>query len=154
MGVNYILYQEGGGSLKFINNLKNYDEDDLMSKILFLYFSFVHGAIGIFFMFEDTSKYNSKVLKAMDSMLPMKIWGVIMLVSTLCFVLSVLQEGKPKYAYMIIAGVSGSAVFGLLMMANLELASQQTNTINYAIVSSIDTIIALVGGVALWRLRT
>lgn len=140
--------------MKFLNIIKNYSEDDLMSKILFLYFAFIHGAIGVFFLFEDVSKFKSKVIDGMISILPMQAWGIIMLLAAICFVLSLLQEGKPKHIYMVIAGVTGSAVFGLLMMANLELVASSSNTANYAIVSSIDIIIALVGGVALWKLRT
>lgn len=143
----------GKGVVIFLAKFKNYDEDDIMSKILFLYFSFMHGAIGVFLVFNDLSQYKSKVFDSMSHYVPMSFWGIMFLISAVSFIIVTIQEGRPKYIFMIVAGLFGSIIFGLLAMASLELSPQQTNTVNYAIVSSIDLIIFIVGGVALWIRR-
>jgi len=132
---------------------KNYEEDDLITKIFFLYFAFMHGALGFFLATNDLSIYKSKALDQMGNIVPMSVWGYILILASFCFVLSALQEGKPKYAYMIVSGLLGSVVFGLLAMASLELSENQTNTVNYLIVSSLDLLIAIMGGVAIWIRR-
>lgn len=132
---------------------KNYNEDDLLSKVLLLYFAFQHGSIGLFLVLESvvTLREKSKTLDAMAWILPMDIWGIILLVSAGAFLFSVLQAGKAEYWLMIIAGISGGVTFGFLSMASMELSVNQTNTVNYMIIASIDMIVAIVGGVALWR---
>jgi hypothetical protein len=144
---------KGQRVVNFLAKFKNYDEDDIISKILFLYFSFIHGAIGIFLVFNDLSEYKSKVFDAMSYYVPMSFWGIMFLISSFSFIIVAIQEGRPKYIFMTMAGLFGSITFGLLAMASLELSPQQTNTVNYAIISSIDLIIFIVGGAALWIRR-
>lgn len=134
--------------------IRNYNEDDAMSKILLLYFAFQHAAIGIFFMFstEQLLAYNS--FKGMNELLPMDAWGIILLMSAVCFLLSTLFENKVQYYFMMVAGATGMVTFGLLAMASIELSTNQTNTINYIIIASIDIIIAIIGGIAVWLRKT
>lgn len=134
--------------LKFI---RNYDEDDVIAKILFLYFAFMHGVMGYFIISNDLTNYKSKVFNSMGAIIPMSIWGYVLILSAIFFVLVALQEAKPKYMFMILAGLAGCLVFSLLTMASLELSKNQTNTINYAVVGSIDLLIAIIGGIAIWR---
>lgn len=149
--IPYIYIYKGGDNLR---KLKNYDEDDIISKIFFLYFSFMHGAVGLFLFLKDISQFQSKVFEGMSSIMPMKMWGLIFLLSALWFFITAFQEGRPKFTYMTLAGLFGAIVFGIFAMASLELATDQTTTINYVIISSIDLIVALVGGVALWNRRS
>ena len=130
--------------------IKNYNEDDAMSKILMLYFAFQHGVIGTLFIFIDLDKGNSEILKALSTLMPLDAWGVVLLFSSISFVCSVLLENKAEFYFMIIAGTTGMMSFGILAMANIELGTGQTNTINYIIIASIDFIIATIGGVAVW----
>lgn len=139
--------------MKYLKTLKNHDEDDLMSKILFLYFAFVHGGLGTFFMIKDMTIFNSKAVIAMSNIIPIKVWGFVFLVTALCYVLAAIHDGKPKFIYMTIGGLLGSMVFGLLSMAMFELSAPQLDTTRYGIISSIDLIISMVGGIALWKLR-
>lgn len=134
--------------------LRNYNEDDVLSKILLIYFAFQHGAIGVFFTFSTLTALQSKALAEMTRFLPMDVWGVILIMSALCFLFSALQETKSQYWLMIIAGITGMIVFSTLSMAVMQLSINQTNTINYLIISGIDIIIAILGGVALWIRRT
>jgi hypothetical protein len=134
---------------------KNYDENDLLSKVLLMYFAFQHGSIGLFLVLEsvDTLTAKSRTLKAMSQILPMDIWGIILLIAAVSFIVAVLQEGKTEYYFMILSGLAGGVTFGFLSMASMELSVNQTNTVNYMIIASIDFIVAVVGGVALWRRR-
>lgn len=134
--------------------LRNYNEDDILSKTLLLYFAFQHGAVGIFFMFAKIDSKMSNALKGMDELLPMDAWGIILLVSSVAFVVTVLQEHKLEYWFMLLAGTTGMVTFALLSMASIELSVNQTNTINYIIIASIDLIVAILGGVGLWLRRT
>lgn len=134
--------------------LRNYNEDDLLAKTLLLYFAFQHGSIGLFLVFEDLTILKSKTIAGMSSILPMEAWGIILLVSSASFLLSVLQENKLEYWFMLLAGTTGVITFSLLSMASMELSTNQTNTVNYMIIASIDIIVAIIGGVALWRRRT
>lgn len=134
-----------------MRRIKRYDEDDFLAMMLFLYFAFVHGVVGMFLTFKDISKYKSKVFDAMTSLMPMNLWGIMFCVVAILFILTALQEGKSKNLMMLVGGVMGSLLFGLTAMANTELASNPTNTLNYAIISSFDLIFAFVGGVALWK---
>lgn len=132
---------------------KNYNEDDLLSKVLLLYFAFQHGSIGIFLVLESVDELTarSSTLQAMSKILPMDIWGIILLVASVSFVVSVLQVGRSEYSSMVLAGATGGITFAFLSMASMELSVNQTNTVNYMIIASIDIIVAIVGGVALWR---
>jgi hypothetical protein len=132
---------------------KNYNEDDIMSKVLLLYFGFQHGAIGAFFIFSDELITQMKAFQGMSNILPMDVWGIVLMVSAVAFIATTLQENKSQYWFMILAGLTGMVTFSLLAMANIELSSSQTNTINYIIIASIDIIIAILGGVALWLRR-
>lgn len=134
--------------------LKNYNEDDVLSKTLLLYFAFQHGAIGVFLVFSDINALNSNAFKGMSKILPMDVWGIILLTSAVAFVITVLQEHKIEYWFMLLAGATGMVTFGLLSMASIELSVNQTNTINYIIIASIDLIVAILGGVGLWLRRT
>lgn len=137
-----------------MERFKSYGVDDLVSKTFFLYFAFIHGALGFFLVTNDLSIYNSKVLSQMGHILPMPLWGFILLLSSSCFILSALQEGTPKFISMLISGLLGNVVFGLLAMASLELSQNQTNTVNYLVISSLDLLVAIMGGVILWIRRT
>lgn len=134
--------------------LHNYNEDDVLSKVLLLYFAFQHGAVGIFFVFGDVTTLGSNAFKGMANLLPMDAWGILLLVSAIAFIITVLQERKLEYWFMLLAGITGMVTFSLLAMANMELSVNQTNTINYIIIASIDMIVAILGGIALWLRRT
>lgn len=134
--------------------LQNYNEDDLLSKILLLYFAFQHGAVGFFFLFSNPTNMQSEYLDGLREIFPMDVWGIVLIVSSLSFVFTILQENKLEYWFMMLAGSTGGLTFSLLAMASLELSIYQTNTINYIIIASIDIIIAIVGGVAVWLRRT
>lgn len=126
-----------------------------MSAILFLYFSFIHGAIGVFLTFDNPLQYGSKIFIGMNNLLPMRVWGILLLISSIMFILASFQEGRKQYTCMVISGFIGAIVFILMTMASLELvAGEQTNTVNYAIISSIDLVIAMVGGISLWIQKT
>jgi hypothetical protein len=131
----------------------NYNEDNVLSKMLMLYFAFQHGAVGFFFITFDMNNIYSEAFSGMSNILPMYIWGIIMLISCISFVMSVLQENKLEYWLMLLAGITGMVTFSMLAMANIEFSVNQTNTINYIIIASIDVIIAILGGVALWLRR-
>lgn len=133
--------------------LKIYNEDDVLAKTLLLYFAFQHGAIGTFLLFSDLNTINSRAFNGMAKILPMDAWGIILIVSGVAFVITVLQEHKLQYWFMLLAGITGTSTFGLLAMASIELSVNQTNTINYIIIASIDIIIAILGGVGLWLRR-
>ena len=132
------------------NIFKNYNEDDVMSKILLLYFAFQHGAVGVFFIFGDKQILQMKAFKGMSRLLPMDAWGILLLVSALCFTLSILQENSLQHYFMVAAGTSGMITFSLLAMASIELSTNQTTSLNYIIIASIDILIAILGGVAIW----
>lgn len=132
----------------------NYDQDNVVSKLLYIYFAFAHGSIGLFLVVSDLERFNSKVLKAMGYVVPMSVWGLLFLVTAITFILIALQEGKAKHISMIVAGLMGAMVFGLMAMASLELSVNQTNTMNYIFISSVDLIIATLGGVTLWKSKT
>lgn len=132
------------------NIFKNYDEDDILSKLLLLYFAFQHGAVGLVFIFQSSYIVKMEAFRGMSKLLPMDAWGIILVISAVCFVLSIIQEHFVKYYFMIIAGSTGMVAFSLLSMANLELAVNQTNSLNYIIIASIDVLIAILGGVAIW----
>lgn len=132
----------------------NYSEDNVISKLLYIYFAFAHGSVGVFLVLEDLERFNSKVLRAMGSVIPMGIWGLILLIAALGFILMAIQEGKSKNISMVVAGIVGAFVFGLMAMASLELSVNQTNTTNYIFISSVDLLIATLGGITLWRRRT
>jgi len=132
----------------------NYSEDNVVSKILYIYFAFSHGVFGLFLVVEDLSRFNSKVINAMDSVMPISIWGVMLILSALSFMLVAIQEGKIKGMSMIFAGFVGAMIYGLLAMASMELSVNQTNTLNYIFISSVDLLIATLGGITLWKLRT
>lgn len=131
--------------------LKNYNEDDVLAKSLLLYFAFQHGAIGIFFVFNNLS---GNVFKGMAKILPMEVWGIILLVSAVAFLVTTFQEKHIEFWFMLVAGVTGMVTFSLLSMANMELSVNQTNTINYIIIASIDLIVAILGGIGLWVRRS
>lgn len=133
---------------------KNYNEDDVLSKTLMLYFAFQHGAIGMFFLFTELTVVQSSALRGLAMIMPIGAWGVILMVSCFSFVFSVLQVGRVEYIFMIIAGITGMVTFSLLAMASIELSISQTNTLNYIVIASIDMLVAILGGVALWRLKT
>lgn len=134
--------------------LVNYSEDDVLAKVLLVYFAFQHSAIGLFLLFGDMSQIKSKTLNEMATILPMDAWGLILIFAACNFILAAVQVSKLSFLAMIVAGITGAVVFSLLSMASLELSTNQTNTINYMIVASIDILIAIVGGVALWLRRT
>lgn len=133
--------------------IKNYNEEDVLSKTLLLYFAFQHGAIGIFFIFADFNELQSRALHGMSNLLPIDVWGIILLLSSVAFIVAVLQEHKLEYWFMLLAGITGMVTFALLSMASIELSSNQTNTLNYIIIASIDLIVAILGGVGLWLRR-
>lgn len=132
----------------------NYDEDNVVSKILYIYFAFAHGSLGLFLIMSDLARFNSKVLSAMGEVMPMRAWGLIFLLAAIAFVLIAIQEGSSKSISMVVAGFVGSVTFGLMAMASLELSVNQTNTMNYIFISSVDLLIATLGGVTLWKRRT
>lgn len=134
--------------------IRNYNEDDVLSKTLLLYFAFQHGAIGVFFVFTKMTYLQSSALKGMANIMPMDAWGILLLISAVAFVVTVLQEHKLEYWFMLLAGITGMVTFALLSMASIELSVNQTNTINYIIIASIDLIVAILGGVGLWLRRT
>lgn len=134
--------------------LRNYDENDVLSKVLFLYFAFQHGSVGAFFISHDDPQNYSPYFKGMIDIMPMGAWGMLLIVSTASFIFAALQEGRPESMFMLLAGVSGMVTFALLAMASIELSENQTNTVNYIIIASIDFIVAVLGGVALWRRKT
>lgn len=133
--------------------LRNYDENDVLAKVLFLYFAFQHFAIGMFFISIDNPEEYSIYFKGMIDIMPMDMWGLVLVLSTVAFVLATLQEGKMEYIFMLIAGSTGMVTFALLAMASIELSQNETNTVNYILIASIDLIVAILGGVALWFRR-
>lgn len=133
--------------------LRNYDENDVLSKTLMLYFAFQHGAIGAFFMLNDNPEEYSHYFKGMIAIMPLTYWGLLLILSTASFIFATVQEGKLEYIFMLIAGLSGMITFALLAMASIELSIHQTNTVNYIVIASIDLIVAILGGVALWLRR-
>lgn len=133
--------------------LKNYNEDDVLAKSLLLYFAFQHGAIGVFFVFSDISSIGSNAFDGMARILPMDAWGIILLVSSAAFIVTTFQEKSIEFWFMLVAGVTGMVTFSLLAMANIELSVNQTNTINYIIIASIDLIVAMLGGIGIWVRR-
>lgn len=133
--------------------LRNYGEDDVLATILLLYFAFQHGAVGIVLLLMDDEILAIPAFEGMARILPINIWGVIMLISAVLFVLSAIQENKSKYWFMMLSGLAGTIPFSLLAMANIEMAVGHTNTVNYIIIASIDAIVAIIGGVALWLRR-
>lgn len=135
--------------------LRNYNEDDVLAKVLLLYFAFQHGAIGVIMLFEDLSLvYKTSTVDAMASMLPMELWGVLLLFVSVSFVIAAIQESKLSYVAMIVSGSIGFVIFGLIAMASIELAGNLTNSINYIVIASIDALIAIIGGMAIWLRKT
>lgn len=137
-----------------MHNARKYDEDNLLSMVLFLYFSFLHGALGIYLITLDISQYNYKIFNIMTSLMSMDLWGMLFCTASVFFIITALQENKPKYISMVAGGVIGSLLFGLTAIANTELPSNLANTLNYAIISSLDLVFAFVGGMTLWKQRT
>jgi len=132
----------------------NYSEDNVVAKILYIYFAFAHGAFGFFLVTEDLSRFNSKVIDAMGNIIPISIWGLILIAAGLGFLLAAIQENNIKSISMIVAGLIGAVIYGLMTMASIELSVNQTNTVNYVFISSVDLLIAMLGGVTLWKRRT
>lgn len=115
--------------------------------------AFLHGGIGLFLVFGIGGVNDAPSYEGLSRILPMDAWGILLLISATAFLATVIQEDKLEYWSMILAGTIGVVTFGLLAMASLELAVNQANTINHIVVASIDMIVAILGGVALWLRR-
>lgn len=133
--------------------LRNYDENDVLTKVLFLYFAFQHGVFGVSFIRYNDNDMYSTYFKGLIDIMPLTMWGLVLVLSTVSFIIAAVQEGKLEYIFMLTAGLSGMITFALLAMASIELSMQQTNTVNYIVIASIDLIVAILGGVALWLRR-
>lgn len=136
--------------MRFLNN---YNEDDVMSKILLLYFGFQHGAVGLYFIFSSEQLLKMNAFEGMNGLMPMDAWGILLMISAISFVCTTIQETRLQYYFMILSGITGMFTFSLLAMASIELSVNQTNSVNYIIIASIDLIISILGGVALWLRR-
>ena len=133
--------------------VRNYDENDVLAKVLFLYFAFQHGVIGVSFIRYNDNDMYSTYFKGLIDIMPLTMWGLVLMLSTVSFIIAAVQENKMEYIFMFIAGLSGVITFALLAMASIELSMEQTDTVNYVIIASIDLIVAILGGVALWLRR-
>lgn len=131
--------------------MKNYCEDDFMSRLMFVYLAFIHASVGYLFIFGDVSEVNHNAFSAMSELLSNQTWGLILLAAAVSYLTVAIQENKTKHLGMLLGGFLGAIVFGFLTMAMIELDTPQFNTARYGVLASLNLIISVVGGLSLWR---
>lgn len=129
---------------------KNYQEDDVLAKVLFIYLAVQHSIMGAFLVFDTESMMIYPSVQGVARLLPVDLWGSFLLASAVLFIATIIQENKLSFIFMITAGLLGMVTFGLLAMAGIELSSYRVTTIHFIVVASVDCIVTILGGVALW----
>jgi len=131
---------------------RNFDEDYLMSKMWLLFNAGFMSVTGLYIIFTDDVKRESTTYIAMNSLIPINMWGIVFLFVGVLYFFAAFHEGKSKHWLYVIAGTLGAIIFSLYAMASIEVTENIMVGGRYGIVAIFSLFIAFVGGYKLWDL--
>lgn len=107
---------------------------------------------GLFFVRVDND-IDSPTYSKMAEVMSLDAYGLIMLLSAIFLIVSAFQMGRLKYLSMLIGGMLGAFIIGLYAAASTLGAANLMLPMRYSLMACGCLIIAVVGGVGLWKKR-
>lgn len=131
---------------------ENYDEKKFLSAMYLLTISLFNFMTGLFFITTD-ERIASPTYSKMAELMPLSIYGLMMLVSSVLLFCAIFTVNNTRYVFMFLGGALGAFSIGLYASAstlggvNIMLPSR------YSLISVSCLIIAIAGGFGLWKMR-
>lgn len=125
---------------KFLANMM------LLSNGLFLVIS------GYYFI-ADGYKSAAPTYELMIGLMPLEAWGVVMAIAGMFLCAAAFQLGTMRYSSMIAGGVLGAIMVTLYAMASAEGATTYLVPVRYAVMACFNLLIAVLGGIEVWRIK-
>ena len=137
---------------RMLKGSKHYDENIFLASMYVVIIALFNFMSGIFFITADP-RIGSPTYGRMQELMPLSIYGLVMFASATLLICSVFSIGKVKSAFMLIGGCLGAISIGLYAAASTIGAVNLMIPSRYSLISVSCIIIAIAGGISLWRNR-
>lgn len=128
------------------------DEDTFLSMMFILVVALFNAMTGLFFLKIDYP-VDSPTYGRMAEVIDLNIYGLLLIISAVFFILSIFQRGKTRLISMLIGGILGGLLVSFYTSASTLGAANVMLPIRYGLIACSCFIIAAVGGVRLWKTR-
>src|SRR5699024_5667253 len=132
---------------------RHYNETKFLANMYILTISFFNLMTGIFFITADP-RVSSPTYTKMQELMPLSIYGLMMLISAILLFSCIFQQGKIRNIFMVIGGILGAISIGLYASASSIGAVNLMLPSRYSLISISCLLISIAGGLSLWRMRT
>lgn len=131
---------------------KDYNETLFLANMFIVLLAVFNAMTGLFFVRVDND-INSPTYGKMAELMSLDAYGIIMLLSAAFLIISAFQMGRLKYLSMLVGGFIGTLIIGLYASASTLGAANLMLPMRYSLMVGGLLIIAVVGGVGLWKSR-
>ncbi len=128
------------------------DEDTFLSMMFILVVALFNAMTGLFFL-KIEYPVDSPTYGRMAEVIDLNIYGLLLIISAVFFILSIFQRGKTRLISMLIGGILGGLLVSFYTSASTLGAANVMLPIRYGLIACSCFIIAAVGGVRLWKTR-
>lgn len=132
---------------------RHYNETKFLASMYILTMGLFNAMTGLFFITVDP-RISSPTYTKMQELMPLSVYGLIMLTSAILLFSCVFQHGKIRSIFMMLGGVLGAISIGLYASASSIGAVNLMLPSRYSLISISCLLIAIAGGFNLWRMRT
>lgn len=135
-----------------MNILKWQTEEKFLANMMLLSSGMFLIISGWYFI-TDGYKSISPTYLLMTGLMPLEAWGAVMMVAGLLLSAAGFQTGKTRHISMVAGGIIGALMIMLYAMASAEGAINYLVPLRYALMACFNLLIAVLGGVEIWRIR-
>src|SRR5699024_364773 len=132
---------------------RHYDETKFLVSMYILTISLFNFMTGIFFITADP-RISSPTYTKMQELMPLSVYGLIMLTSAILLFSCIFQHGKIRNIFMLFGVILGAVSIGLYASASSIGAVNLMLPSRYSLISISCLLISIAGGFSLWRMRT
>lgn len=140
---------------KRICDKKHINLYELLANIFIILVATLGGIRGLEWMVSDIEKLDrvAPLYGFMSKIADIQSFGwILMMSSTLIFIAAFLKN-KSAYLFLLFGGIGGALVHYIYALASIEGANLFTTYYTALVIASAQLILALVGGIMLWKKR-
>lgn len=106
-----------------------------------------------YYLIADGASSISPTYELMTGLMPLHAWGIVVAVAGFFLCAAAFQVGKFRFISMITGGLTGALMVGLYAMASAEGAINYLVPLRYALTACFNLLIAVLGGIEIWRIK-
>lgn len=131
---------------------RHYNETKFLANMYIFTIAMFNLMTAIFFITADP-RISSPTYAKMQELMPLSVYGLIMLVSAILLFSCIFQHGKIRCVFMVCGGLLGAFSIGLYASASSLGAVNLMLPSRYSLISISCLLISIAGGFSLWRMR-